>query len=194
MSADRNRSLTPARLTTVVLRLVCVGMLLAAACGLSSAPGALASPAVDISSGSEQILDSMLAADDNNSGVGPAARSELISRQFLGTPYGADTLVGSATVPEQLVVELQRVDCFTYADYVEAFKRSNNRDEFLAALTDVRYKDGVVAFANRKHFFTDWAATAPAVATDVTTSLSDKAIRRPRTSIARTPAGCTCRA
>nr|WP_231976729.1 DUF1460 domain-containing protein [Mycobacterium sp. E740] len=99
-----------------------------------------------------------------------------MSRQFLGTPYGADTLVGSATEQEQLVVELEKVDCFTFADYVEAAKRAANRDEFIAGLTEVRYKDGVVAFQNRKHFFTDWVASTPVVASDVTSSLSPNAI------------------
>ncbi|MDQ2636073.1 MAG: DUF1460 domain-containing protein [Actinomycetota bacterium] len=101
---------------------------------------------------------------------------EALSRQFLGTPYGADTLIGSATDPEQLVVELEKVDCFTYADYVEALKRATNREEFIDALIGVRYRDGVVAFQNRKHFFTDWAAASPAVATDITATLSPNAI------------------
>nr|WP_231987611.1 DUF1460 domain-containing protein [Mycobacterium sp. 852002-51152_SCH6134967] len=120
-----------------------------------------------------QILERMLTA---RNGAAPPELAEVISREFLGTPYGAHTLVGSMSEPEQLVVELSKVDCFTYADYVEALKRAGNRDEFIAALVDVRYKDGVVGFANRKHFFTDWAAATPAIATDITTSLSTNAI------------------
>ncbi|WP_234806136.1 DUF1460 domain-containing protein [Mycolicibacterium celeriflavum] len=102
--------------------------------------------------------------------------SDTISRLFLDTPYGADTLVGSASEPEKLVVELSSVDCFTYADYVEALKRAGNRDEFIAALVEVRYRDGVVSFPNRKHFFTDWAAGTHAIATDITMSLSPNAV------------------
>jgi hypothetical protein len=41
----------------------------------------------------------------------------------------------------------------------------------------VRYKDGVVGFENRKHFFTDWSVSTPAIATDVTTSLSANSIQ-----------------
>lgn len=130
-------------------------------------------PDVAMSERSGQILERMLAAR-NGAGAGSA---EAISREFLGTPYGADTLVGSASDPEKLVVELTRVDCFTFADYVEALKRAGNRDEFIAALTEVRYRDGVVNFQNRKHFFTDWAAATPAVANDLTTQLSPNAIR-----------------
>nr|WP_306454897.1 DUF1460 domain-containing protein [Mycolicibacterium malmesburyense] len=108
----------------------------------------------------------------NGAGAGSA---EAISREFLGTLYGADTLIGSASEPERLVVELTKVDCFTLADYVEALKRAGNRDEFVTALREVRYRDGVVNFQNRKHFFTDWAAE-PAVANDVTADLSPNAV------------------
>ncbi|WP_242638998.1 DUF1460 domain-containing protein [Mycolicibacterium sp. S2-37] len=104
-------------------------------------------------------------------------RSEALSRQFLGIPYGANTLTGSATVAEQFVVDLERVDCFTYVDYVEALKRAKSREAFFDALVDVRYRDGVVGFQTRKHFFTDWSALAPAVANDITDTLTDKAIR-----------------
>lgn len=124
----------------------------------------------------------MLDAGSDRSGA-------AVSGRFLGTPYGANTLVGSADVPEELVVDLQRVDCFTYADYVEALKRAGNRDEFINSLIAVRYKNGVVNFANRKHFFTDWAASAPAVATDVTESLSDNVIRTPKSLNAKDSGG-----
>ncbi|WP_235674788.1 DUF1460 domain-containing protein [Mycolicibacterium pulveris] len=119
----------------------------------------------------------MLAATRDVSPADPSARSETLSRLFLGTPYGADTLIGSASEPEQLVVELANVDCFTYADYVEALKRADNRETFVDALINVRYRDGVVAYENRKHFFTDWAAVAPALATDVTADLSPDAVQ-----------------
>jgi hypothetical protein len=138
---------------------------------------AAADPKVIMSGQSEQILQSLLAAKSKAAAAQPSERPEILSRQFLGTPYGADTLIGSATVPEQLVVELQKVDCFTYADYVEALKRSDDRNQFVANLIKVRYKDGIVAFQNRKHFFTDWAATSPSVATDITGSLSGNAVQ-----------------
>jgi hypothetical protein len=133
---------------------------------------AMASPAARISSQSEQILQTLLTIRDNASRAGLSERSEILSRQFLGVPYGANTLIGSANESEQLVVELQRVDCFTYADYVEALKRATDREEFIDRLIEVRYKDRVVGFQNRKHFFTDWSVSTPAIATDVTKTLS----------------------
>jgi soluble lytic murein transglycosylase-like protein len=136
-----------------------------------------ATPALRISSQSEQILQTMLSVRNDASRAGLPERSEIVSRQFLEVPYGANTLIGSANEPEQLVVELQKVDCFTYADYVEALKRADDREEFIKGLTEVRYKDGVVGFQNRKHFFTDWSVSTPAIATDVTTSLSANPIQ-----------------
>ena len=160
----------------VVARLVClaVALMFAAALSISDAS---AESNVRISSQSEQILQNLLAVRNKVPEADSSQRSEILSRQFLGTPYGANTLIGSATVPEEAVIELQQVDCFTYADYVEALKRGDDRDQFIASLIKVRYKDGVVSFQNRKHFFTDWAASSPAVATDVTASLSPNAVQ-----------------
>ena len=96
----------------------------------------------------------MLTVRDYASHAGQSELSDIVSHEFLDVPYGANTLIGSATEAEQLVVDLQEVDCFTYADYVETLKRSDDREEFIANLTKVRYKNGVVDFQNRKHFFT----------------------------------------
>lgn len=137
------------------------------ALALVLAPGAAAAPAVAMSAQSGQILDKLLQARDDS------ASADALSAQFLGTPYGANTLIGSTTVPEQLVVELARVDCFTYADYVEALKRSTDRGQFIDNLRAVRYRGGEVDFAKRKHFFTDWSAVTPVVATDITATLGE---------------------
>ena len=172
-----SRSRKPQRRYGVVARLACFGVVLALVVAAPPSPHAIGSPAVRISSQSEQILQTLLAVRNNASSAGLSERSEIVSRQFLGVPYGANTLIGSTNEPEQLVVELQKVDCFTYADYVEALKRANDREEFIDSLIGVRYKDGVVGFQNRKHFFTDWSALAPAIATDITTSLSANSIQ-----------------
>ncbi len=127
-----------------------------------------------MSDASARTLQAILAATP-----GPADAA-TVSEQFLGTPYGADTLVGSAEVPEQLTVELQRVDCFTFADYVEALKRADTAEQFTENLVNVRYQDATVGFATRRHFFTDWSASAPALTRDVTASLSDAAILAPK--------------
>lgn len=177
MPARINRGRKRQRRYGFVARLACLAMMVALAIAAAPAPHALASPTVRISTQSEQILQTLLAVRNKTASLGLSERSEILSRQFLGVPYGANTLIGSADEAEQLVVELQRVDCFTYADYVEALKRANDRKQFIDSLAKVRYKDGVVEFQNRKHFFTDWAAFTPAIATDITTKLSANSIQ-----------------
>jgi hypothetical protein len=100
----------------------------------------------------------------------PAARVARISEQFLGTPYRAHTLIGGIDLPEQLVAEFAGVDCFTLLDYVEALRRTYRPAEFRQRLAEVRYRDGVVAWDHRRHFFTDWAAPGGPVI-DVTTEV-----------------------
>ncbi len=115
MPVQANRSRKPRRRYGPAARLACLALVLALVVAAHGAPRATASPAVHISGQSEQILQTLLTVRNDASSAGPSERSELLSRQFLGTPYGANTLIGSASEPEQLVVELQKVDCFTFA-------------------------------------------------------------------------------
>ncbi|MBF9326065.1 N-acetylmuramoyl-L-alanine amidase-like domain-containing protein [Mycobacteroides chelonae] len=144
--------------------------LLALICALCAPPVA-AADTVQISPANERRLQELLAERNRIGAENPGQLSAAVSALFLHVPYGANTLIGSASVPEQLVVELTRVDCFTYADYVEALKRSSNRADFIAQLAQIRYHGGEISFTQRRHFFTDWAADAPANAADVTASL-----------------------
>lgn len=86
----------------------------------------------------------------------PGSRGTCLSRQFLGTPYRAGTLGGGPGVAERLTIELEAVDCFTLLDYVEALRRSATPEQFRAQLVGVRYRDGVVSWPTRRHFFSDW--------------------------------------
>ncbi len=95
-----------------------------------------------------------------------------VSSAFLGTPYQADTLIGGPGTPEALVVYFNGVDCFTLADYVEALTRSHDQKSFLHNLAEVRYTGGSVDYLSRRHFFSDWFATAPRNARDVTPDIS----------------------
>ncbi len=86
-------------------------------------------------------------------------RIDALSGRFLGVAYGESTLVGAPGEPEALVVNLQAVDCFTYLDYVEAMRLSDSFPRFVDALARVRYREGIVAYTARRHFFTDWLET-----------------------------------
>jgi hypothetical protein len=103
------------------------------------------------------------------------AKIDYISSRFLNTPYQAHTLIGNAKKPEQFTVRLDGVDCMTYIDSVEALRRSHSFEQFLGALKSVRYKNGIVAFQNRNHFFLNWRDNNTPFIVDVTRQVGDTA-------------------
>ncbi|ODA43803.1 putative lipoprotein [Thermodesulfovibrio sp. N1] len=79
-----------------------------------------------------------------------------ISKYFLGIPYEKNTLLGSPTKEEELVINFEGVDCMTFIEYVEALRLSDDLSSFIENLKHVRYFDGIVDFKKRRHFFIDW--------------------------------------
>ncbi|WP_433756805.1 DUF1460 domain-containing protein [Nocardia sp. CA-135398] len=155
-----------ARVLLVISALVGIAM--------PTVPAAFGAPITDdVSAGK---IDELLAVRAAAPGASKGELIERLSARLLGTPYGADMLIGSADQPEQLVIDLRRVDCFTYLDYVEALSRSTDRDQFVANLIATRYTDSRVEFGQRKHFFSDWSHTARIAATDITGTLSPAAV------------------
>lgn len=79
---------------------------------------------------------------------------------FLGTPYVASTL--DQTMEEQLVVNLQELDCVTYVENVLALSlaaSSNNftYHNFKEHLKSIRYRNGELSdYASRLHYTSDW--------------------------------------
>jgi len=98
----------------------------------------------------------------------PGDRVDFLSRQFLGTRYEGSTLIGDHQRPEVFVINLAGVDCFTLIDYIEAMRLSGYFEEFLENVRKVRYREGVVSFENRNHFFTDWQEFNASLVDDVT--------------------------
>ncbi|CNH54367.1 DUF1460 domain-containing protein [Yersinia pekkanenii] len=115
------------------------------------------------------IIDMQTKAAHHHSTGGAITK---ISAEFLGTPYEANVLVGSVTEPEQLVIDFRGLDCFTYLDYVESFRKSKNKSDFIQQVINTRYIDGDVSYLNRKHFFTDWSHREPLNAQDVTAQIT----------------------
>lgn len=82
----------------------------------------------------------------------------FVGRKFIGKPYVAHTL--DRTDDEQLVVNLQQLDCTTYLENVLAlvlasYKPNPNYETFLKQLKDIRYRQGILGYENRLHYF-DW--------------------------------------
>jgi hypothetical protein len=84
----------------------------------------------------------------------------FFARQFLGVPYVAHTLETDGV--ERLVVNTRQLDCTTLVETVTAltqctYRRKYSWQAFLKALTDMRYRYGVVdGYPSRIHYFTEW--------------------------------------
>ncbi len=125
-------------------------------CMLSACASVPAKPTLDLGRFTPQSLRELIARAHEFQGAGP--RIEFLSRQFLGVPYGAERLVGTADTPEALTINLAALDCYTYLDYVEALRRSAAFDDFPGQVTAVRYLHGEVSWRSRRHFFSDWVS------------------------------------
>lgn len=89
-----------------------------------------------------------------------SCRTLHFAKQMLGIPYEAGTLDGNEK--EELVVHTDKADCTTLVETVLALYIADKRGErdfegFKKALTQVRYRDGVLdGYASRLHYFSDW--------------------------------------
>lgn len=114
----------------------------------------------------EDKLDRVIrkASELRSSGV----RIKFLSAQFLGTQYKENTLIGNIDIQEELVINLEGVDCFTFIDYIEAMRLSKSFAEFEDNLGKVRYQSGNISYESRNHFFTDWREFNSELVKDVT--------------------------
>lgn len=113
------------------------------------------------------------------------ARIEFLSAQFLGTQYKEDTLIGSKDITEELAINLEWVDCFTFLDYIEAMRLSKSLAEFKENLRRVRYRSGDISYENRNHFFTDWREFNSGLVEDVTEKIGAGKSRHIRKTLNR---------
>lgn len=104
-------------------------------------------------------------------------RIEFISGKFLNTKYEESTLVGDINHPEELVIDLEGMDCFTYIDYVEAMQLSDSYPMFVQNVQRIRYQSGDIDFRKRNHFFTDWAVYNSDKIVDVTNEVGGERAR-----------------
>lgn len=83
----------------------------------------------------------------------------FFARQLKGIPYVAKTL--EKNKEEKLVVNLRGLDCTTYVETVLALTRSMKQNKptfanYCNNLRLIRYKDGIVSYPTRQHYFTYW--------------------------------------
>jgi hypothetical protein len=87
---------------------------------------------------------------------GSSARMDSLSKHFLGLPYIANSLIGSASTPETFTYSLKAFDCVTYMETVLALAGSRSVKEFASSLKGIRYDRGRVDWRRRNHYMTGW--------------------------------------
>jgi hypothetical protein len=83
-------------------------------------------------------------------------RVREIAELFVGRPYLADSLIGGPQEREKLVFRLEAFDCITFIESVLALARTRSRRGFITELKKLRYRDGMVDWYARLHYFSDW--------------------------------------
>lgn len=88
-------------------------------------------------------------------------RLDYFTRKLIGKPYrlgpmGEGYLDSIETKP---LVYLDSVDCVTFVEHALALARAPHEDSLFWELQRIRYKDGKIGYANRKHYMVaDWVA------------------------------------
>jgi len=101
----------------------------------------------------QRVEELLSKAEDEHS---VSRRIEFFSRQFLGCPYKANPLIGSAETPEVFTVSLDGFDCVTYIETTLALALASTVDGFVKWLRTIRYEQGLIEWERRNHYMTGW--------------------------------------
>ncbi|MBC6366802.1 N-acetylmuramoyl-L-alanine amidase-like domain-containing protein [Algoriphagus sp. AK58] len=138
----------------------------------------------------ESFLAKLESLDKNQSGNELAAE---IGQWFLKTEYVEKTL--EIPGPEQLVINLQGVDCTTYLESVVTLVRlakqgENSMEAFEHELETIRYRHGKnEGYPSRLHYFSDWIAQneTKGILTDITQEIGGVAYPNAPTFMTENP-------
>ena len=81
-----------------------------------------------------------------------------LAESFVGSPYLAMSLDGDGA--EQLRLDLTQFDCMLFVEQLLALAWSESFNQFASHTQSLRYRDGVVSYCNRWHYFHDWVESA----------------------------------
>jgi hypothetical protein len=123
-----------------ILRILAGGAALAAGARPSAAGAARIEQLIAQARGLEQI----------------SQRIDFISGALRGSRYKESTLIGGPRRPEQFVVRDDGFDCVTYCETVLAAALARDIAEFETALREIRYRNGIVNWFERNHYWFDW--------------------------------------
>lgn len=107
------------------------------------------------------IIEQMLkmAPDYDQKKMTPNQLFLYFARELKGTPYVAHTL--DRTDDERMVINIRELDCTTYLENVLALTQCAKAHElsfeaFKRHLRDIRYRQGVLSYENRLHYYQWW--------------------------------------
>ena len=84
---------------------------------------------------------------------------ELVGKEFMGTPYVANTL---EKMPEHLVINIRELDCTTFGENCLVIARiiksgDTSFENYANELQKLRYRNGMIdGYPSRLHYFSDW--------------------------------------
>ena len=85
-----------------------------------------------------------------------AQRIDFISRALRGSAYREYTLIGGPRRAEKFVVRDDAFDCVTFCETALAAAKAHDLGEFEQVLRTIRYRNGIVAWHERNHYFFEW--------------------------------------
>src|SRR5579863_4824587 len=103
---------------------------------------------------SQRLVKQLLSETHRNRST--SGRMEVLSHYFLGRPYKANPLIGSADTAEIFTASFDGFDCVTYIETVIALARASSVDEFIEWLRKIRYDRGRIRWDRRNHYMTLW--------------------------------------
>jgi len=83
-------------------------------------------------------------------------RLHRIADSFLDSPHISTPLLGGPTESEKLVLGFDAFDCVTFIENTLALARSRSGPGFIVELKKTRYRDSLVDWSSRLHYFSDW--------------------------------------
>ncbi|MCX5842100.1 MAG: DUF1460 domain-containing protein, partial [Deltaproteobacteria bacterium] len=109
-----------------------------------------------------KICESLLQTARHRNGAAKSVNERMLEAgtYFLGTPYSACTLEKKG--PEELVINLRQMDCFTLVENALALARlikagKSDFGDYADALAAIRYRQGrLEGYPSRLHYFSDW--------------------------------------
>lgn len=105
------------------------------------------------------ILDKICKKLQDKKNAATAQLVEMVGKEFMETPYVANTL---EKMPEHLVVNLRELDCTTFGENCLAIARviksgDTSFENYTKELQTLRYYNGAInGYPSRIHYFSDW--------------------------------------